>query len=133
MAGKCAPWCCSVAMSGVDQIANPPNALIRGNLKLLNQLSSSQPLNPYCDAYSLWGSVESHLILPPLIQCWGFSLPGFVPPDVLVISESVVGIKPGDSCVVIGYQDDDFTHTLSAEHFLGQLHIHPGFKVRCQH
>ena len=33
-------------------------------------------------------------------------------------SESVVSIKPGDSGVVIGYQVDEFSHTLSVEHFV---------------
>ena len=35
----------------------------------------------------------------------------------MVISESVMGVKPGDSGVVIGYQVDEFTHTWSAEWF----------------
>ena len=50
-----------------------------------------------------------------------------VPPDDTVNSESVMGIKPGDSGVVIGYQVDDFTHTWSAEWFVAHSHIYPGF------
>ena len=42
-------------------------------------------------------------------------------------SESVMGIKPGDSSVVIGYQVDEFTRTWSAEQFVAHSHIYPGF------
>ena len=45
----------------------------------------------------------------------------------MVNSESVVGMKPGDSGVVIGYQVDDFIHTWLAEHFVASSHIYPGF------
>ena len=41
--------------------------------------------------------------------------PGLVPSDDAVDSDSVMGIKPGDSGVVIGYQVDEFTCTWSAE------------------
>ena len=34
----------------------------------------------------------------------------------MIDSESLVGINPGDSGVVIGYQVDDFTHTWLEEH-----------------
>ena len=45
----------------------------------------------------------------------------------MVDSESAVGIKPGDSSVVIGYQVDEFTHTWSAEWFVAHSNIYPGF------
>ena len=45
----------------------------------------------------------------------------------MVNSESVVGIKPGDSSVEIGYQVDKFTHTWSAEWFVAHSHIYPWF------
>ena len=45
----------------------------------------------------------------------------------MVNSESVTGIKPGDSSVVIGYQVDEFTHTWSAEWFVADSLIYPGF------
>ena len=45
----------------------------------------------------------------------------------MVDSESVMGIKPGDSSVVIGYQVDEFTHTRSAEWFVAHSHIYSGF------
>ena len=38
-----------------------------------------------------------------------------------------MGIKPGDSGVVIGYQMDDFTQTWSAEQFVAHSYIYPGF------
>ena len=78
--------------------------------------------------YSLGGSVESHLIpLPSLHDGEGSSFPGLVPSDDAVHSDSVMGIKPGDSSVVIGYQVDEFTHTWSAEWFVACSHIYPGF------
>ena len=56
--------------------------------------------------------MESHLIPPPsVLDGEGSSFPGWVPSDDAVNSESVMGIKPGDSGVVIGYQVDEFTHT----------------------
>ena len=45
----------------------------------------------------------------------------------MVDSESAMGIKHGDSGVVIGYQVDEFTHTWSAEQFVTPSHIYPGF------
>ena len=57
----------------------------------------------------------------------GSSFPGLVPSDDAANSESVMGIKPGDSGVVIGYQVDEFTHTWSAEQFVAHSHIYPGF------
>ena len=45
----------------------------------------------------------------------------------MVNSESVMGIKPGDSGVVIGYQVDELINTWSAEWFVAHSHIYPGF------
>ena len=50
-----------------------------------------------------------------------------MPSDDAVDSDSVMGIKPGDSGVVIGYQVDKFTCTWSAERFVAHSHIYPGF------
>ena len=72
--------------------------------------------------------MESHLI--PLLSLHdgeGSSFPGLVLSDDVVDSESVVGVKPGDSSVVIGYQVDEFTHNWSAEQFVACSHIYPGF------
>ena len=54
-------------------------------------------------------------------------LTGLVPSSDTVDSESVVGIKPGDTGLLIGYQVDEFTHTWSAEQFVACSHIYPGF------
>ena len=71
---------------------------------------------------------ESHLIPSPSRHDGeGSSFPGFVLSDDMVNSESVMGVKPGDSSVVIGYQVDEFTCTLSAEQFVALSHIYPGF------
>ena len=87
-----------------------------------------QPSHLYGGAYSLGGSVERHLIPPlSLHDGEGSSFPGLVPSDDMVDSESVMGIKPGDSGVVIGYQVDEFTCTWSAEQFVTHSHIYPGF------
>ena len=40
---------------------------------------------------------------------------------------NLVGIKPGDSGIVIGYQVDEFIHALYAEPFLACLHNYPLF------
>ena len=47
--------------------------------------------------------------------------------DDVVDPDSVMGIKPGDSGVVNGYQVDEFTCTWSAEQFVAHSHIYPGF------
>ena len=75
-----------------------------------------------------WGSIENHLIpLPSLHDGEGSSFPGLVPSDDAVNPDSVMGIKPGDSGVVIGYQVDEFTCAWSAEQFAACSHIYPGF------
>ena len=72
--------------------------------------------------------MESHLIpLPSLHGREGSSFPGLVPSDDVGDSESVMGIKPGDSDLVIGYEVDEFTHTWSAEQFVANSHIYLGF------
>ena len=45
----------------------------------------------------------------------------------MVNSEYVMGIKPGDSGVMIGYQVDEFACTWSAKQFVACCHIYPGF------
>ena len=94
---------------------------------------SSMPLCVFggftcCGVYGLGGSIESHPIpLPSLHDGEGSSFPGLVPSDDAVDSDSVMGIKSGDSGVVIGYQVDEFTCTWSAEWFVAHSHIYPGF------
>ena len=50
-----------------------------------------------------------------------------VPHDDMVNSESVVGIKPGNSGVMIGYQVDEFIGTWSGECFIVESPTDPGF------
>ena len=65
---------------------------------------------------------QSHPIpLPSLHGGEGSSR--FGSPNETVNSESVVDMKHGDSSVMNGYQVDEFTHTLLAEHFVAQSHI----------
>ena len=83
---------------------------------------------PIGGVYGLGGSIESHPIPPPSLHDGeGSSFPGLVPSDDGVNSDSVMGIKPGDSGVVIGYQVDEFTRTWSTEQFVACTHIYPGF------
>ena len=85
----------------------------------------SQPIG---GVYGLGGSIESHLIpLPSLHNGEGYSFPGLVPSDDAVDSDSVMGVKPGDFGVVIGYWVDEFTCIWSAEQFVACSHIYPGF------
>ena len=61
------------------------------------------PSHIYGGAYSFGGSLENHPIpLPSLHGGEGSSFPDLVPSDDIVYPESVMGIKPGDSSVVIG-------------------------------
>ena len=58
----------------------------------------------------------------------GGSFPGSTPPNDTTHSASAVGVKSGNSGVVIGYEVDEFTCILVAEHFLALSHIYPGFQ-----
>ena len=83
---------------------------------------------PIGGVYSLGGSIESHLIpLPSLCDGEGSSFLGLAPSDDMVDPDSVMGIKPGDSGVVTGYQVDEFTRTWSAQQFVAHSHVYPGF------
>ena len=83
---------------------------------------------PIGGVYGLGDSIESHPIpLPSLYDGEGSSFPCYMPSDDAVNSDSVMGIKPGDSSVVIGYQVDEFTCTWSAKQFVACSHIYPGF------
>ena len=109
---------------GLHRVAAPSATLGRVEPSVTHS-AVPQPLG---GVYSLGGSIECHPIpLPSLHDGEGSSFPGLVPSDDVVISDSVVGVKPGDSGVVIGYQVDEFTHTWSAEWFVACSHIYPGF------
>ena len=74
------------------------------------------------------GLAESHPIPLSSLHCWeGSSFAGLVPSGDVVNSESGMGIKTGDSGVVIGYQVGEFTNTWSAEWFVAYSHIFHGF------
>ena len=78
-----------------------------------------QPFNQYDGVYRFRGSEESHPIsLPFLNGSEGSSFPGFVLPYDMVDSDSVMGMKPVDASVVIGYEVDEFTHTWLTYHFV---------------
>ena len=76
----------------------------------LGVLAESKPVPPS----SLHGGEES-------------SFPGLVPPNDMFNSESVVGMKPSVSGVVIGSRVHEFLHTWSAEHCFPLSHIYLGF------
>ena len=112
---------------GMHRVSAPSATLGRGE-PCATHLAVPQPSHLFGGAYSLGGSVESHLIpLSSLHDGEGSSFPGLVPSDDAVDSDSVMGIKPGDSSVVIGYQVDEFTCTCSAEQFVAHSYIYPGF------
>ena len=97
---------------GMHQVAAPSATLAR----VEPSATHSTVPQPIGRVYSLGGSIESHPIpLSSLSGGEGSSFQGLVPSDDAVDSDSVMGIKPGDSGVVIGYQVDEFTCTLSAE------------------
>ena len=80
-----------------------------GNFMLLIQLS---PAIQSIGGHTTLGAWQRFLIhLLSLHGGEGSSFPGCVLPDRIVNTKSVVGIKPGDSGGVIGYQVDEFTHT----------------------
>ena len=85
-------------------------------------------------AIQLWGLAERHLIpLPSFHGGEGSSFPGLIASNDTVTSASVLGIKSGDSCVVIGYQIDELTHTWSAKWFVAYPTFILGSLVRCHH
>ena len=92
---------------------------------LLNQLPPSHP--NYMVGHTALGAWQLPIPPPSLHGGEGSSFPGLVPPNNMVNSKSAVGIKPGDSGVVTGYQVDGFTDTWSAEQFVAHSHIYPGF------
>ena len=109
---------------GMHRVAAPSATLGRGEPSATH---SAVP-QPFGGVYSLGSSIESHLIPPPsLCDGEGSSFPGLVPSDDVVDSDSVMGIKPGDSGLVIGYQVGEFTHTWSPQQFVAHSHIYPGF------
>ena len=105
-------------------MAPPTTASNRKSLVPLSELSNATP--------RIWwgiqlGELDSHPIPPPSIHGGeGSSFPGWVLLKEPVDTESVVGMKPSDSGVLIGYQVNQCTHTWSTECFVGHLHVYPG-------
>ena len=99
---------------GMHRVVSPSATLSRGE----PSATHSAVLQPFGGAYSLGASVHDGE---------GSSFPGLVPSDDVVDSDSVMGIKPSDSGVVIGYQVDEFTCIWSAEQFVAHSHIYYGF------
>ena len=115
------------ATPGIHRVAASFTTLSRGE-PYATQSAVPQPSHLYGGAYSFGGLAESQLIPPPSLHGGeGSSFPGFVPSSDTVDSESVIGIKPGDFGMVMGYQVDEFTHTWSAEWFVAHSIIYPGF------
>ena len=115
---------------GMHRVAAPSATLGRGEPSAIH---SAVP-QPTGGAYSLGGSVESHLIPPPSLHDGeGSSFPGLVPSDDAVNSESVMGVNPGDSGVVIGYQVDEFTCPGLQSGLLPAPTFILGSLVRCHH
>ena len=79
-----------------------PLLQVWGSSMLFVQLSP-QPFHQYSVAYSFESLAESPDSSTFPIWWEGSSLPGCVPTDDTVHSKSVMGIKPCDSGVVIGY------------------------------
>ena len=76
----------------MHRVAAPSATLGRGEPSATHSAVSQ----PFGGAYSLGGSVESHLISPlSLHDGERSSFPGLVPSDDMVNSESVMGIKLG--------------------------------------
>ena len=116
MAGICTSWWWSEA--------HARNALGGCSFHCL----SRGAIPEYVGTYSFGVTGESHLILPPSLHGEeGSSFPGLVTPNDAVNSKSVVGMTPGDSSVVIGYQVHEFSYTWLAEHFVAHSYIYPGF------
>ena len=62
---------------------------------------------------------------------WGqCSFPGSAPSCDIVNYKPLLGVKPGDSGVMIGYQVNEFTHNWC---FTAQWNIYPLSQARCQH
>ena len=76
-----------------------------------------QPFTQHGGAH--FGGLGSHMIhLPSLHGEERSAFLGLLPHNDMVNSKSVVGFKPDDSGLVIGYQIEEFTCIWSAEHFV---------------
>ena len=101
--------------------------MCKGIIQDRHQSAVFQPFQLYGGAYSFGGLAESHPI--PLAVLHGGEGSSFHIWFHLMTQSTLnlVGIKPGDSSVVIGYQVNEFACTWSAEWFVSCSHIYPGF------
>ena len=113
---------------GMHQVAAPSTALSRGSLLLLSQLSINSNYMVGHTALGL-GRVTQSLYLPYMMGRES-SVPGLVPSDDTVDSESAVDSKAGDFGMMIWYQVDELINTWSAEWFVAHSHIYPGFRSK---
>ena len=74
--------------------------------------------------YVFWWGIQLWGLIVTLHTWWWGPL---VPLDDTVNSKSVVGIKPGDSDVVIGYQLDNFSYTWVVEYIVAMSQIYLWF------
>ena len=115
---------------GIHRVAAPSTTLSKEEPSI-TQSVVFQPFHIYGEAQSFGGLAESRD--PFTFPVWldGSSVPGLVPSDDMVNSESVVSIKPGDSGMVIEYQVYKFTHIWSVEQFVAVPTFILGSQVRC--
>ena len=123
MAGICQPGIGHWPTPGMHRVAATSTALSSGEPPA-TQSTVPQPFQIYVTALGDWQRVTCSLHLPCMV---GGPFPGLFPSHHMPDSESVMGIKPGDSGVVIGYQVDEFTCTWSEEQFVAHSHIYLGF------
>ena len=106
-------------------MAAHPSVWSRWSFLLHIQLSLATP-SIWCSIqFCGLGRVSYSLHFPYMVG--GSPFPGSAPPNDTFNSKSVVVAKRGDSCVVLRFHVDEFTHTCLAEHFSAQPHVHPGF------
>ena len=102
-----------------------PNCFKLGCFMLLKQLTPSHSMNMV--GHTAFGAQQGHLILlPSLYNQERLSFPGLIPCNEKADSR-YVDIKLCDSGVVIGYQNDDFTHMWSAVCFAACSLTYPKF------
>ena len=106
--------CNLVMVIGLHQVCTeclfPPLHWVGWSLMLLHLLFPSHPI--YMVGHTALGLGSESPNPSTFPAWWEGSFPGVVPSNDTIDSESVMGIKPGDSGVVIGYQVDEFTHYL---------------------
>ena len=83
-----------------------------------------------CYLVSCLGTWQSHLIPQHPNMTGGSLLFKGLHHPVTQSTLNLVGVKPGDSRMVIEHQDDEFTHTWLVECFVAWSHIYPWFRSK---